>query len=131
LRAANPADYGTATSTNGDELAFTPHLTANLWTTYRFSGGIIVGAGMQYVGESYVGRPDNVDRVIKNGVNGKMPDYTIYNAMVAYEATKNLTIRFNVDNITDEVYGTSANWSARRVILGAPRSYLLSADLAF
>lgn len=117
--------------TDGDQLAFTPKVSANLWTTYRFPFGLTLGGGLQYVGESYVGRPDNVDRSIPNGLNGKMPDYLIFNGLVAYEVTKNVTVRLNVENITDELYASNANWAARRITLGAPRSYLLSADFRF
>ncbi len=131
LRAANAADYGTALSTNGDELAFSPRMQANLWTTYRFPIGLTLGAGVQYQGKSYVGRPDNVDRVVKNGNNGDMPSFVVFNAMAAYEVNKHLTVRLNVDNLADKLYATSANWSARRVDLGAPRTFLLSADLRY
>jgi len=131
LRAASPGDYGDALSTSGDELAFTPKLMANLWTTYRFPIGLTLGVGMQYVGKSYVGRPDNVDRVVKNGVNGEMPSYVVFNAMAAYEVNKNLTLRLNVDNIADKLYASSVNWSARRVQLGVPRTFLLSADFRY
>jgi len=131
LKAKTPGDFGSATSTSGDELAFTPRTQANLWTTYSFPVGLTLGAGVQYVGSSYVGRPDNVDRVVKNGINGKLPSYTVFNAMAAYEVNKNLMLRLNVDNIFDKTYATSTNWSARRVQLGAPRSFILNADMSF
>src|SRR5690606_6746830 len=38
-------DYGTATSTNGDSLAFTPDFSASLWTTYQFAAGVTLGGG--------------------------------------------------------------------------------------
>jgi catecholate siderophore receptor len=131
LKAKTPGDFGSATSTSGDELAFTPRTQANLWATYSFPVGLTLGAGVQYVGSSYVGRPDNVDRVVKNGINGKLPSYTVFNAMAAYEVNKNLMLRLNVDNIFDKTYATSTNWSARRVQLGAPRSFILNADMSF
>jgi outer membrane receptor for monomeric catechols len=40
-------------------------------------------------------------------------------------------LRLNVDNIFDKTYATSTNWSARRVQLGAPRSFILNADMSF
>lgn len=131
LRATTPADYGSATTTDGDELAFTPKRSANLWTTYRLPFGLTVGGGAQHVSDSWVGRPDNVDRVIANGVTGKMPGYTIVNLMAAYPLGEHTTLRLNVENVGDKLYGTSANWSARRVQLGNPRNYVLSADLRF
>ncbi len=131
LIAANPGDYTGATTTNGDELAFTPRHSFNLWTTYRTPIGLTLGGGVQEVGDSWIGRPDTADRVIRNGRYGKLPGYTVFNLMAAYEVSKNIGLRLNVDNVTDELYATSSNWNGRRVTLGAPRSYLLSADFKF
>jgi catecholate siderophore receptor len=130
--AALSSDYQNGvTTTNGDELAFTPKATLNLWTTYRFANGLTLGGGAQYVGSSWVGRPDTADRVIPNGQSGKVPSYTVFNLMAAYDLTRNVRLRLNIDNVTDEVYITSMNWSARRAFLGAPRTVLLSADVRF
>ncbi len=130
--AALSSDYqGGVTSTSGDELAFTPKATLNLWTTYRLNDRLTVGGGAQYVGSAFVGRPDTADRVIPNGQSGKVPSYTIFNLMAAYDVSPNLRLRLNIDNITDEVYASSVNWSARRAFLGAPRTVLLSADFRF
>ena len=62
---------------------------------------------------------------------GKLPGYTVLNAMASYAVNPNLVLRLNIDNITDELYASSTNWPAQRVFLGAPRSYLLTADLKF
>lgn len=129
--AANPADYGTKTTTNGDELAFTPNVTANLWTTYRLPFGLTVGGGVQHVGESFLGRPDNAERIIPNGNAGILPAYTVGSLMAAYEINRSLSLRFNVDNVTDEFYAVSSNWAGSRVTLGPPRSFLVSADVKF
>jgi len=128
--APNP-DYTAVTSTSGDELSFTPKTAINLWTTYRWDNGFTLGGGLQHVGSSWVGRPDTADRVIPNGRNGKVPSYTIYNLMAAYELTPNVRLRLNIDNVTDEVYASSVNWSAQRAFLGGPRTFLLSADFRF
>src|SRR5690606_20808827 len=130
--AALGSDYQDGvTSTSGDELAFTPKATLNLWTTYRSNNGLTVGGGAQCGGSAFVGRPDTADRVIPNGQAGKVPSYTIFNLMAAYDVNPNLRLRLNIDNITDEVYASSVNWSARRAFLGAPRTVLLSADFRF
>ncbi|WP_293776116.1 TonB-dependent siderophore receptor [uncultured Oxalicibacterium sp.] len=127
----NTGDYGTALSTNGDELAFTPKVTANLWTTYRIQERWTVGGGVQHVGTTYVGRPDNADRVIKNGLYGKIPSYTLLNLMTSYQVNPKLTLRFNIDNVTNETYVMGSSWNGRRVMLGAPRTFLVSADMKF
>lgn len=131
VRQANPGDYGNWTRTSGDELAFTPKRSANLWTTYAFDFGLTLGGGVQHVGESWVGRPDDADRIIPNGRFGKLPSYTVANLVASYAFNENVSLRLNVDNVGDKVYATSGNWPMTRVFLGAPRSYLLSADFRF
>ncbi len=128
--AANP-NYTAVTSTNGDELAFTPKATLNLWTTYRLNNGLTLGGGLQHVGSSWVGRPDTADRVIPNGKGGKVPSYTVFNLMASYELTQNVRLRLNIDNVTDKTYASSLNWGAQRAFLGAPRTFLVSADFRF
>lgn len=119
------------TSTNGERLAFTPNFSASLWTTYRLPFGLTVGGGFQHVGSSYVGRPDDALRIIPNERYAKLRSYTIFNAMLAYDLTENINLRFNVDNIANKKYAVTSNWNARRVSLGAPRTYLLSAGFSF
>jgi catecholate siderophore receptor len=116
---------------DGDELAYTPNYTANLFTTYRFPVGLTIGGGLQYVGSSFVGRPDDADRVIENGHYGKLPSYLVFNALASYEINKSVTLRFNVDNVFDEVYAVSSSWNGARAVLGNPRTYTISADWKF
>lgn len=129
--AANPGDYGTRTSTNGDELAFSPKFTASLWSTYRLPVGVTLGAGLQHVGDSFLGRPDDAERIIPNGNAGRLPGFTVFNAMASYEVNRQFTLRLNVDNIADEFYAVSSNWNGSRATLGTPRSYVLSVDFRF
>ncbi len=129
--AANPGDYGTRTTTNGDRLAFAPNITANLWTTYRLPVGLTLGGGVQHVGDSYLGRPDDAERIIPNGNAGKMPAYTLVNALATFEVNRNVTLRFNIDNLTNEFYAASANWNGSRITLGPARAYMLSTDVRF
>lgn len=128
---ANPTDYGAHVRTSGDELAFTPNFTANLWSTYKVTDAFTLGAGVQYVGEAWVGRPDDAERIIPNGQSGKLPDYFLVHAMASYDITDKITLRLNVDNIFDEKYARSLNWSAHRADLGAPRTYWLSASFKY
>lgn len=130
-REANPADYGTFLTANGDQLAFTPEVSANLWTTYRFDSGLTLGLGAQYVDDSFAGRPDDADRIIPNGRFGELPGYTVGNLMLSYPVNQNLSLRLNVDNVTDRTYAVAANWPVARAQLGTSRAYLLSADFNF
>ncbi len=125
-----PGFTGVST-TNGDELAFTPNITATLWTTYRWDNGFTLGGGVQYVGESYVGRPDDATRIIPNGKFGKLPDYFLVNMMASYELTDNIKLQLNVDNLLDEKYLTTTNWNGSWGYLGSSRTFWLSTKLDF
>lgn len=126
-----PNGFGGATTTNGDELSFTPNFFANLWTTYDVTDKLTLGGGFLYVGESYLGRPDDALRLIPNGKYGKLPDYFLVNAMVSYDLTESVELRFNVDNVFGEEYAISSNWDGSRVQLGDPRVYRLSTSVDF
>ena len=126
--AANPTGV---TTTNGDELAFTPNFSANLWMTYDVTDKFTLGGGVLYVGDSWVGRPDDATRIIPNGRFGKLPDYFLVNFMAAYDITDNVALQFNIDNVFDEDYAVSMNWPATRAALGAPRSYRIGTSFDF
>jgi len=128
---ASPGDYGPHDRTSGDELSFTPNITANLWVTYRFPIGVTLGGGVQYVGTSYLGRPDDANRIIPNGVFGKLPAFIVFDAMAAYELTENVDLRLNVYNIADDKHAISTNWNGRRATLGGPRTFLLNLGFDF
>jgi len=124
-------DYGAFLTTSGDQLAFTPNVTGNLWTTYRLPFGLTVGGGVQYVGSSYLGRPDDANRIIPNGRFGKLPSYFLVHALASYEVTKNVDVRFNIDNVFDETYAVSTNWGGSRATLGPPRTFRISTSVRF
>jgi catecholate siderophore receptor len=128
-----PGDYGNdcTQTTNGDELAFTPNFSATLWATYDVTDEFTLGGGVQYTGESWLGRPDDAFRVIKNGVPGKLPDYFLVNLMASYDLTDNVALQFNVDNVFDEDYAISTNWGGSRATLGAPRTYRIGTSFDF
>lgn len=130
-RRANPADYGTYTSTNGDKLAFTPAVTASLWTTYQVTEKLTLGGGFQYVGSSYLGRPDDALRVIPNGQFGKLPSYFLVNLMASYDINDKVKLRFNVDNVFDEKYAVATNWNGSRATLGTPRTFRFGTSFNF
>lgn len=130
-RLANPGDYGAVLRTSGDELAFNPNVSANLWTTYTLPFGLKIGAGIQYMGDSWVGRPDDAERIIPNGAVGELPGYVVLNTMLEYGVTENVSVRLNVDNVTNELYAVSTNWPVQRVLLGPSRNFLLSTQVKF
>jgi catecholate siderophore receptor len=124
-------DYNGATTTNGDEIAFTPNFSATLWTTYDVTDKLTLGGGVQYVGESWLGRPDDALRIVKNGKYGKLPDYFLVNFMASYDLTDDVDLQFNIDNVFDEDYAVSTNWNGTRATLGAPRTYRIGTSFDF
>lgn len=128
----NPGDRDNdpTVSLRGDRLAFTPNFTANLWTTYDLPFGVTLGGGVRHVGSAFLGRPDDAVRIIPNGRFGKLPSYTLVDAMVAYDITDAVEVRLNVDNIFNEKYAVSTNWPNTRALLGPSRTFLISLDFA-
>jgi catecholate siderophore receptor len=86
---------------------------------------------VQYVGESWLGRPDDAPRLIPNGKFGKLPDYFLVNAMASYELTETVDLQFNVDNVFDELAAVSANWPGQRALLAPPRTYRIGTSVDF
>jgi catecholate siderophore receptor len=107
-------------------LQWTPKNSGNLWTTYQLPLGFSIGGGARYM--------DTVARsslTVPNGAAPSAPDYWVYSATAAWQANDRVTLRLNVNNVTDEVYAISLNNNGGRYNPGPERSYLLSADFAF
>jgi catecholate siderophore receptor len=105
-------------------LPLTPKWSGNLWTTYRLPRGFTIGAGTQYRGEA--NRLDATTTVPRT-----MPAFWLANAMLAYDVTSHFTLRLNVNNLGDTHYVLSFNNNGARFAPGAPRNYLLTAELKF
>jgi catecholate siderophore receptor len=106
----------------GNELPGVPAHTFNLWTTYNF-GKLQAGAGVQYVGPRFA-----------NTINTREADsYCTLDAMLAYQVTKNVNVRLNVYNLTDETYisGLHIQGSYGHFIPGPSRSATLTVSLEF
>ena len=102
-----------------NNLAMTPETSYNLWTTYRLPFGLTVGGGVQYM-----------DNVYRNAVNTQAaPSYTLLGLLAAYEVNDNITLRLNVDNVTNEAY--ISNVGGGHFIPGPGRSGFVTADLSF
>lgn len=112
----------------GAGINWSPKVTFTAWTTYKLPLGLTVGGGARYV--------DTQARQINNAVAvttnvPQVPSYTVFDAMLAYEVSKNLSIQLNVYNLADKFYVASLNNAGTRYTIGAPRSALLTANLSF
>jgi catecholate siderophore receptor len=104
----------------GQRIARTPEHSANLWTTYTFPFGLTLGGGAQYMG--------SVTRTTTPPIT-EVDSFLIFNAVASYEVNNHLTLRLNVNNLTDEEYIDRVGGG--HFIPGAARSFVLTAIFAF
>ena len=129
---------GTETS-EGAGARFTPELTATLWTTYNLEAyKLQFGFGAQYVDSQTRSETNNPQGSVTatTGQVGytnvyEVGSYTVFDAMVAYQATRNVTVQLNGYNLGDEKYFAAINNGGSRYIPGIAQSYLLSLNVRF
>jgi catecholate siderophore receptor len=100
-------------------LALTPAHTLSLWTTLALPGGVSVGGGTQYM-----------DAVFRNATNtATVPSYWLVNTLAEYEVNSHLTLRVNVNNLTNTTYVDRVGGG--HYIPGAGRSVQVSSGVKF
>lgn len=77
-----------------------PQHLANVWASYRFTGGLMRGFGLGF-GGNYAGENLTLNRAT-TGVF-VLPSFTVFNASIFYN-TPNYRIDLKVNNISDEIY---------------------------
>jgi catecholate siderophore receptor len=103
----------------GQNLTLTPEHALSIWTTYRLQQRITVGGGAQYM-----------DAVFRNSLNTqRVPSYWLASALVTYDVNQLLTLRVNVQNLTDEQYVDRVGGG--HYIPGPRRQIIISSDLRF
>lgn len=120
--------------TTGNNLAgaatrWSPELTATLWSAYKLTENWTVGGGMRYVSEQK--RTVDPTQALATQNVPNIPDYWVADAMLSYKATKNLSLQLNLYNLFDKFYISTLNNSGARLVVGAPRSGVLTASLQF
>lgn len=118
----------TGNNSAGAATRWSPELTGTLWTTYALSGDLTLGGGVRYVSE----QKRVVDPSVTTGQSmPNLPSYWVADAMASYKLTRNANLRLNVYNLFDKEYLGTLNNGGSRLVLGAPRSALLSANFQF
>ncbi|WP_341962439.1 TonB-dependent receptor [Pseudomonas sp. RC10] len=74
----------------------------NLWTTYKLPLDLSVSYGVRYVDEVKICRGQGA-ALTRNGET-TVPDYVVHDAMVSWQATRDLDVRMNVNNLFDKYY---------------------------
>ena len=107
---------------NGAGFSNSPEHSFNLWTTYRLPRGWQVGGGAQYVGE-------RLNNLSSNGNVRRAPDYWVFDAMLGYELSENVSLQLNVYNLANERYIDRVGGG--HFIPGPGRSAMVTANLKF
>jgi len=110
---------------NGQRLDNTPRHSFSVWTSYALTDALLVGGGVQHVGE----RRSDVRASATGNVTVVMPAYTVLDAFLEYQLTNNVLIRLNGYNLADEVYYQS--FSSGQSIPSAGRAGVLSVGVSF
>jgi catecholate siderophore receptor len=113
---------------SGAELRFTPEWSASLWTAYKTKFGLTIGGGLQYSAMVTRSTANNAAATATAGIEA--PEYVVFNAMLGYDVSKNLSLRLNVNNLMDKSFYRLNN-NGGRYYPGSPRTFLLSADFRF
>jgi catecholate siderophore receptor len=103
----------------GNEIANVPQHSATLWTTYDFFEKWQIGGGPTYVGSRY-----------SNNANAnRIPGFVRWDSTIAYQITRNIQLRINAINLTDQLYFDSVAGS--KAVPGAGRTFIGSASFKF
>jgi len=103
----------------GNDLANVPTHSANVWVTYDFLEKWQIGGGPSYVGS----------RFSNNANTNRIPGFIRWDSTVAYQITKNIQLRVNAINLTNQLYFDSVAGS--KAVPGAGRTIIGSASLKF
>jgi catecholate siderophore receptor len=103
----------------GKRLANVPEHSASLWTTYDIGERWQVGGGLVYVGE----------RFANNTNTNRVPGYVRGDATVAFRPLRQIELRLNVVNISDEKYYDSVYQA--HVVPGAGRTFILTGTFTY
>lgn len=117
-----------ASANNGGVIVYSPKVTFSSWVSYKALDKLTVGGGVRYV--DTVARSSNLaPSATPNLVNTE--SYTVADAMVAYDLSKNVSLQLNVNNLFDKEYVASVNNGGSRYKPGEPRNALLSANFKY
>lgn len=108
----------------GQELDNTPEHSANIWMSYSLTERLLVGGGVQYVGERLSTIPGSDANIVITA-----DEYTVGDLFAEYALSDAVNLRLNLYNVTDEEYFQS--FSSGQSIPSAARSAVVSLGIAF
>ncbi|GHT85965.1 iron transport outer membrane receptor [Betaproteobacteria bacterium] len=114
------SDPGPLSADKGNRFPNTPKDSFSLWSTYELLPRLFVGGGANYMSKVY-----------GNTANTKwVPAYWRFDAMVSLDVTKNVSLRLNIQNLTDKTYYDRA-YATHMVSVAPGRQATLTANLKF
>jgi len=111
-----------APAQKGAKLGNTPSHNASLMSVYQFNEGYSVGAALNHVGERHA--------VTQRKGALKLPSYTTVDVLGHWQATNNLNLGLNLNNLFNRKY-YERGWSNTWHLPGEPRNLNLTATLNF
>lgn len=106
---------------SGNRLTLSPEFSGSVWTTYRLPKNFTVGGGVRAMTSVYINAANTI----------QAPGYHVLDGLVEYAANGNLTLRFNIYNLTDTIYIRNVNNNGGRYNPGNPRTTTLTAAVKF
>ncbi|MFD2744601.1 MULTISPECIES: TonB-dependent receptor [Sphingobacterium] len=122
LESANPEEIGL-------QKPNTPKNTANIWTRYNISSGLLQGLGIAFGGNFVDQRNLIFDRSRAADEQLTIPSYTVLNAALFYTVGK-MNLQLNANNITNKKHWVGG-YDYLRLFPGVPQNYLLSLGYSF
>ena len=98
-----------AESSTGGRLREAPEDMFSIWNNYLLSDRLGVNLGVIYQGESQIG----------SSATPILPDYTRVDLGANYALTDNISLKVNIENLTDELYFPNSH-STHQATVGAP-----------
>ena len=103
----------------GKQTQNTPRHSATFWGAYDIGEQWQVGTGVSYIAERFANTSNT----------NKVPETIRWDATVAYQLNKNVQLRLNALNLTDELYFEGVHPS--HVIPGPGRTFVLSGNFRY
>ncbi len=105
----------------GNRLTLTPKYSASVWTAYRLPRNVTIGGGIRATDEVFINAANTI----------KSPGYFLADGLIEYAVNRNLSLRLNLTNLTDNVYIRNVNNNGGRYNPGQPRAAILTSNVTF
>ncbi len=120
-------DGTSGNSAAGAATRWSPDLTATVWSTWKVTKRLSVGAGASYTSDQKL-VVDPTLTAPKAGLQA-IPSYALANAMLSYDLTRRVELQLNVYNLFDTRYIATLNNGGSRLTPGQPLTATLTARI--